>query len=369
MKWPRARHSHTPTSPPPQRLMPEDPIGSPVHKRVRRHGDVAPSRRDWATLPPLHVAGGRRSASPRRRAPSPTGLASRQVLVRFGAPRARAPDGRAEWVVSGGARSGRRRPRTAPPELQEASPLPAVEHRQLTALAGEQRTVHGLSPDRPAAGHRRAGAGRRRTHRRPTPSHALADDRRRTRGGGADHRVGGAPASPIRGVKGSARRTTARCRKRCAPERERGDPPDHGTESVPGDMRATMRDVLGVDVGDRLVHRGPAVSAEARAMNAQAFTRDGQVHVADEVGPLDQPNRSGDAGPRVDPRRAADRSRHPARRGQRDRAALSRRTLSRSSSTCAATAVRPKPSPDLLHARPPTTASSRCRSGRVRPSR
>ena len=54
-------------------------------------------------------------------------------------------------------------------------------------------------------------------------------------------------------------------------------------------MRATMRDVLGVDVGDRLVHRGPAVSAEARAMDAQAFTRDGQVHVADEVGPLDTP--------------------------------------------------------------------------------
>ena len=53
-------------------------------------------------------------------------------------------------------------------------------------------------------------------------------------------------------------------------------------------MRATMRDVLGVDVGDRLVHRGPAVSAEAEAMGAQAFTRDGQVFMHDDVGPLDE---------------------------------------------------------------------------------
>ncbi len=138
-------------------------------------------------------------------------------------------------------------------------------------------------------------------------------------------------------------------------ERERAETP--ATESVPDDMRATMRDVLGIDVGDRLVHRGPAVSAEARAMNAQAFTRDGEVHVADEVGPLDQP--TGRA-------TLAHELTHAAQQIVRgplpDEGSEAGRALEAHAQQVEqyvrGDGGAPKPSPDLLHARPPSTDSA-----------
>ena len=52
-------------------------------------------------------------------------------------------------------------------------------------------------------------------------------------------------------------------------------------EPVPDDVRTTMRDAYGVDVGDRVVHRGPSVSDEARNIGALAFTRGGDVLLGD----------------------------------------------------------------------------------------
>ncbi len=58
------------------------------------------------------------------------------------------------------------------------------------------------------------------------------------------------------------------------------------TEPVPTDMRSALQHAYGVDVGARPVRRGPEVSAEARALGVQAFTRRGEVFLPAEEGPL-----------------------------------------------------------------------------------
>ena len=125
------------------------------------------------------------------------------------------------------------------------------------------------------------------------------------------------------------------------------------TEPVPGDVRATMRDILGVDVGDRLVHRGPAVSAEADAMGAQAFTRDGADLRARRRRSARPAEGTGDGGPRADARRAADRARRRCTTRRPRPGKRSRPTRNVSSSSSAATAARSSRLPTCCTPGPP----------------
>jgi hypothetical protein len=58
------------------------------------------------------------------------------------------------------------------------------------------------------------------------------------------------------------------------------------TEPVPPDVAAPFRALTGLDVAGIPVHRGPAVSQQARAYQARAFTRSGEIFLPDEAGPL-----------------------------------------------------------------------------------
>src|SRR5512141_2058662 len=149
MKWPFARPPHSPATP-------IGDTGTPAatdQTRADGHGEhesptVVTSRRDWATLPPLHVAGGRPISLTAATRAFTDSLASRQVLVR--SPRLEhvrpvdAPSGSFRGVLSPAIEhdvdSG--------PEPQAPSPLPAIEHRQLAAMTGDRgaRAAAGLSP-------------------------------------------------------------------------------------------------------------------------------------------------------------------------------------------------------------------------------
>src|SRR4029078_7186714 len=140
MKWPFARHAHS--SP----AVGESTGASTAAEPTRTEVD-APARREWASLPPLEVAGARpiNLTAPTRTFTE--GLASRQVLVR--APRLEmvrgidAPSGSLRGVLApttGG------RDDAGMPELQEASPLPAGAHRDLGASTGDDATTQRLTP-------------------------------------------------------------------------------------------------------------------------------------------------------------------------------------------------------------------------------
>jgi hypothetical protein len=174
------------------------------------------------------------------------------------------------------------------PELQESSPLPAVEHRHVGPAAGEQTSLGGLSPIEQLLA---IGEPKAQTPLLPGDTTEAA----RTEPFDVSTAPGEPPTGRRAGLADSRRRGLGPAYHGPLPEamraeRERGGgqrTQEVSTEAVPDNVRATMRDVLGVDVGDRLVHRGPAVSAEAEAMGARAFTRDGQVFIHDDVGPLD----------------------------------------------------------------------------------
>lgn len=51
-------------------------------------------------------------------------------------------------------------------------------------------------------------------------------------------------------------------------------------------MAGSFRTLTGLDVSGIPVHRGPAVSEQARAYQARAFTRSGEIFLPDEAGPL-----------------------------------------------------------------------------------
>src|SRR4029079_17816641 len=117
MKWPFARHAHSSPAV-------GESTGASTAEPTRAEVS-APARREWATLPPLHVAGARpiNLTAPTRTFTE--GPASRQVLVR--APRLEmvrqidAPSGSFRGILasSSGDQDGVRIP-----DLQDASPLP-----------------------------------------------------------------------------------------------------------------------------------------------------------------------------------------------------------------------------------------------------
>lgn len=65
------------------------------------------------------------------------------------------------------------------------------------------------------------------------------------------------------------------------------------TPAIPTDIASAVRGVHQVDVSAIPVHRGPAVSAEARSLGARAFTRGGEVFLPDDAGPLGSPTARG----------------------------------------------------------------------------
>jgi hypothetical protein len=249
-------------------------------------------RRDWATLAPLRVAGGRPISLTAAPLAFVRQLATQQHLVNTA---------RLSHVRQLDAPSGSFRGILSPtniddtaegslPTLHEPSPLPSIEHRHLAAMAAGAHDDHGrsaleqlLAIGDPLAGDDRpigqANSAIDTIVNESIPEGGGASEGGRRSGLAASRRQGLGPA--YHGPLPEAMRA----------ERDRGPSEGEGTtftEGVPGDVRAAMRDVLGVDIGDRLVHRGPAVSAEAQSMGAQAFTRDGQVFISDDVGPLDQ---------------------------------------------------------------------------------
>lgn len=66
-------------------------------------------------------------------------------------------------------------------------------------------------------------------------------------------------------------------------------PPAPIVTTAPADVAVAVRSVVGVDVSDVPVRRGPEVTAAARALKARAFTSDGEVHLPIEAGHLDSP--------------------------------------------------------------------------------
>ncbi len=277
MKWPFARqHSAEPKSATERSALDRD--GRAEVRPVA--DDVRPSRRDWATLPPMAVAGTTRIELTAPTRAFTRGLASQQVLVlppRLEVTRELdAPSGSLRGVLTIAEAES-----ADIPDLHEPSPLPSIEHRRVGPASAEPVEIGGLvaveqllSIDQPSLP---AEDPARLVSAEPdvvddgdvSPQHAasrarLADSRRRGLG----------PA--YHGPLPEAMRV----------EREREI--EETTEVVPGVVSAAMRDILGVDVGDRLVHRGPAASAQAEALGAKAFTRDGEVYISDDVGPLDQ---------------------------------------------------------------------------------
>jgi hypothetical protein len=290
MKWPFARQPHPATAPTAGdvgSIATADPARAYPHMASAEV--VAPARRDWATLPPLQVAGGRPISLTVAARAFTEGLATQQVLVR--APRLEmvrqidAPTGSFRGVL---APSVGDHDDASAPALQESSPLPAIGHRHVAALVGEHGGGNGRSaveqllaidaPGQPTASAPVAG---------PIDVHPTGTRDEPPEGGpSAGGRRAGLADSRRRGLGPAYHGPLPEAMRA---ERSRDGGPVVSTEPVPGDVRATMRDVLGIDVGDRLVHRGPAVSAEAESMGAQAFTRDGQIYLHDDVGPLDQP--------------------------------------------------------------------------------
>lgn len=299
MKWPFARH--TAATAEPARTGVQPPSAQVA----------AAPRRDWASLPPLNVAGER----PIRLTATPNsfvdGLATQRSLVRAS---------RLEHVRSIDSPSGalrgvlapaddRAHARAAPAgatELRDASPLPAIEHRRVASMPGEPSvslrdlSVSGDSSAGPSPVDRLLAVGEPITPTAPAPptgppvaqqtdpTTEAADSVRPEvwrRSGLADSRRRGLGPAYHGPLPEAINAEHARELSRSSDHDSTGHPT---SEPMPSDMRATIRDLLGVDVGDRMVHRGPAVSAEARSMGAEAFTRDGEVYIADQVGPLDE---------------------------------------------------------------------------------
>ena len=174
---------------------------------------------------------------------------------------------------------------------RDPSPLPPIEHRRVAALPAQL-------PSGSHADAGMAGAGAPPIEQLPAISEPAAHadvSNHAVPPVSDDHavEVAGPEVGTRSGLAASRRRGLGPAYHGPLPEaidaeRRRDSTTGVTAEPVPDGLRATMRDALGIDVGDRLVHRGPAVSAEAAAMGAEAFTREGQVFVADEVGPLDE---------------------------------------------------------------------------------
>jgi hypothetical protein len=66
-------------------------------------------------------------------------------------------------------------------------------------------------------------------------------------------------------------------------------PPVEAVTTAPADVAVAVRSVVGVDVSDVPVRRGPEVTAAAQAVGARAFTTQAEVHLPAEAGHLDSP--------------------------------------------------------------------------------
>ncbi|MGE3589099.1 MAG: DUF4157 domain-containing protein [Ilumatobacteraceae bacterium] len=350
----------------------------PIARAEPEHVVEPATRRDWVALPPLIVAGHR----PIQLTATPDsfvdGLATRQTLVR--APRLEhlrsidSPSGALRGVLA--APVDDRPAADGEPVLASgssgASPLPPIEHRRVSSMPGEAAadpngTIPGasfespidrlLALDEPSA----PNAADRRPEPRVDPHTGSATEAAdvvgqagRRRSGLADSRrrgLGPAYHGPL---------PEAINAERLRDQGQSADQPSAGhvtREPVPDGVRATMRDLLGVDVGDRVVHRGPVVSAEAQSMGAEAFTRDGEVYVADHVGPLDELR--GRATLAHELTHAAQQAVHGSRVDESSTAGqIHEAHARRVEQFVRGDGGAIKPSPELLHARPPAGVDS-----------
>ncbi|WP_035791592.1 eCIS core domain-containing protein [Kitasatospora mediocidica] len=69
----------------------------------------------------------------------------------------------------------------------------------------------------------------------------------------------------------------------------RADDASDAPVSVPQDIASTFARLYGADVSSVPVHRGPAADAQATGLSARAFTRDGEVYLPENAGPLEHP--------------------------------------------------------------------------------
>jgi uncharacterized protein DUF4157 len=67
-------------------------------------------------------------------------------------------------------------------------------------------------------------------------------------------------------------------------------PPGPPPTFAPRDLADVLRRMHGVDVSDVPINRDPSTTAEADALGARAFTRDGGVHLPPDEGPLERPS-------------------------------------------------------------------------------
>jgi hypothetical protein len=165
------------------------------------------------------------------------------------------------------------RPAAMPPVVYEVPPAvpPAVSPPYPVP---EQ--VAPPPPPGPAAGEgrsdERAGSGSSR------------DDRAAF--GWADGPPGGDPRARLSGLPGpdwpgSGSTESALSQPESTGSAERG--------FAPQDLADALRRMHGIDVSDVVVSRGPEAGVEARAFGARAFTRDGEVILPDEAGPVERP--------------------------------------------------------------------------------
>ena len=232
----------------------------------------------------------------------------------------------------------------AAPELQESSPLPAIEHRHVAALTGGARLASGRSrasiscwPSMHPADDVARRPPSSRTQRPVTRADRRAADGRR-----AD-RADAGRALPTRVAAASGPRTTARCRRRCAPNAT--------ATMVRRRHRCLHRAGAGRRARDDARHPRCRRRRSAGAPRARRIGRGGGdgcagVHPrwpdlpARRRRPARPAARPGNGGARVDPRRAADRARRRCTTRPPRRAGHSRPTRNASSSSSAATAER-----------------------------
>jgi hypothetical protein len=80
---------------------------------------------------------------------------------------------------------------------------------------------------------------------------------------------------------------SARLETLVAPLPKPGPSPGIRTQPLPAEVAGPFQAFTGFDVTGIPVHRGPAVSEQARAYQARAFTRAGEIFLPDEAGPIE----------------------------------------------------------------------------------
>ena len=166
-----------------------------------------------------------------------------------------------------------RRDEPEQPESAAPAPLPTLSQAPVPALTQDDQDSP--MPARPAVG---APVYRASFRTRP-PARAAVPGAARPETGELIHRAAPAPqetpAEPAAPPSPPAPTL----------DESRPEPP----RFAPQDLAEALRRMHGVDVSDVPVNRGPGTGAEARSLGARAFTRDGEVFLPPDEGPVERP--------------------------------------------------------------------------------